>query len=712
MVMNLIRPTVLLSVREKGDRPHLCDDHCCASVPASGPFRQMGTVPFFLLIASMLVFAGVALADGDAPAKPAASAKPAPKPKPAARPAVKAAAPGPAVKLELPPPEDPAVATLLASDPRTPADWLRTARTLARLDRPDLAKTFLQKILAAKLDEAQWAALVDEVQAPVVTELATRPELLPEAEQLARIALAAVNRRRQDPERLATLIGQLQDASEETRVRAMAGLHEAHGAAVAALIAALADPRRAAEYPLVKAALVEMRREAIDPLWQVLDSAGSDLAVHVIEVLADVHATAATAYLLAPALSEGSDARVQAAARAALVRLSGKVPSQAEATRQLIEQALGYCRGALVLKTDADGRVPLWHWDAQSKRCAVESATIEAALRQIAARLAGDAWLLSPGDRQARLLGLTTALDRARWAIGRDKPFDVKADSAFGMAAAADSAALSDVLAYALAEGHPAAAQAAAEILGRIGTPAGFLRDSAQSAALVRAVRSPDSRVRIAALETIVRIQNGVPFAGSSRVLESLNFMAAACGTRRALLAGARMENFGQWVGTLAAAHFQVDFAATGRDAIRLAQSCPDYELAVVDPAIQGPPGEVLLQHLREDYRTATLRVALAARDGWLERAQHSQDPFCLAFSRPHSDEAVRWQMLQLGGLAPLDFVGAAERQEQARRARACLAALASAAKTLHLTPQVPQRESASTTMPVAPASATMKNPD
>jgi SAM-dependent methyltransferase len=32
---------------EKGDSPHLCDDQRCASVPAFGPFRQMGTVPFF-----------------------------------------------------------------------------------------------------------------------------------------------------------------------------------------------------------------------------------------------------------------------------------------------------------------------------------------------------------------------------------------------------------------------------------------------------------------------------------------------------------------------------------------------------------------------------------------------------------------------------------------------------------------------------------------
>ena len=34
-----------LGPEEKGDRPHLCDDHA-STVPASGPFRQMGPVPF------------------------------------------------------------------------------------------------------------------------------------------------------------------------------------------------------------------------------------------------------------------------------------------------------------------------------------------------------------------------------------------------------------------------------------------------------------------------------------------------------------------------------------------------------------------------------------------------------------------------------------------------------------------------------------------
>jgi 3-oxoacyl-[acyl-carrier-protein] synthase II len=38
----------MFQTTEEGDSPHLCDDQRCASVPASGPFRQMGTVPFFL----------------------------------------------------------------------------------------------------------------------------------------------------------------------------------------------------------------------------------------------------------------------------------------------------------------------------------------------------------------------------------------------------------------------------------------------------------------------------------------------------------------------------------------------------------------------------------------------------------------------------------------------------------------------------------------
>ncbi len=137
----------------------------------------------------------------DAPAKDK-KAKPAPP-----KAAVKAGKP-----VNLAPPEDPVVTALLTSNPKTPSDIFRTAQLLLQAGRPELAKQFLKKLLDAKLDDGQWAALIDEFHTPALTDLAGRAELRPESEELIHVALTAVNRRLQDPARIAEQIKQLQDA--------------------------------------------------------------------------------------------------------------------------------------------------------------------------------------------------------------------------------------------------------------------------------------------------------------------------------------------------------------------------------------------------------------------------------------------------------------------------------------------------------------------
>ena len=125
---------------------------------------------------------------------------------------------------------------------------------------------------------------------------------------------------------------------------------------------------------------------------------------------------------------------------------------------------------------------------------------------------------------------------------------------------------------------------------------------------------------------------------------------------------------------------YETDLAATGRQAVRMAIASPDYEVAFLDTTIDGPPIVLLLQELRNDCRTAGLRIGLMAREGRLPQAEGLArgDPLCAAFSRPHTREAVEWQLRQLAALAPRAFVPLAERRAEAGRALAALAAMAS----------------------------------
>ncbi len=612
-------------------------------------------------------------------AKPAAAA--------AARPAAgsaKAGAVGSPVNLA--PPEDPVVTALLTSNPTTPSEIFRTAQLLLEAGRPELAKRYLKKLLDAKLDDGQWTSLVDEFHTAAFTDLAGRTELRPESEELIHAALGARNRRLHDPARIAEQIKQLQDPSPEVRTRALASLQAAHGAGANALIAVLADPQRAAEYAAVRAALVAMRGDAIDPLADIIERAEPELMIQAIETLAQMRATQATVYLFVPALSEGSDLRVRAPARAAIVQLMGQLPSKAQASQQLSDLARSYFAGKQTMRTDVDGRVTLWTWDPATKQCTPRNCAPDDAARAVAARLARAALALAPDNHQVQMLALAAALEQVVYDRGLDKRLDFVKDPVVREIASLDPQTIEGVLAFCLAEHHPAAARAAAEILGHVGKAQNLLQGGTEPSPLVRAVRSPDRRLRMAALESIVALKPQTPFAGSSHVLESLAYLAASSGGRRALVVSPNTETLEEWVGVLKFRNVASDLAATGREAVRMALRCPDYEMVVIDMATLGPPAEEIVEQLHQDYRTASLRIGLVARAGFLERAERiaERDPLVIAFSRPLDAEAARWQLGQLTALTPREFVGFSERLALAVRALDCLAKAANTSGSLY----------------------------
>ena len=80
---------------------------------------------------------------------------------------------------------DSAVAAILATKPTAPAECVRAAKILAELDRPDLAKQYLKKVLDADLDHDELVALGRQVGTTLFTEMAGRESLLPESKKLA-----------------------------------------------------------------------------------------------------------------------------------------------------------------------------------------------------------------------------------------------------------------------------------------------------------------------------------------------------------------------------------------------------------------------------------------------------------------------------------------------------------------------------------------------
>jgi hypothetical protein len=222
--------------------------------------------------------------------------------------------------------------------------------------------------------------------------------------------------------------------------------------------------------------------------------------------------------------------------------------------------------------------------------------------------------------------------------------------------------------------------------LGQIGTAKELLYQSGGPAPLVLAVQSPNRRLRMAALQAIVRLQPSKPFAGSSYVLPALGFFAGSSGSRHALVAAPSLVEARELAGMLVAAGYETDTFTNGRELVLAAAQSPDYELALIDVAIDHPTIEILLQQLRHDARTASLRVGLIARSGHFDEVERLEglNPLTKGFSRPHDNKAFRWQLDQLATLAPQEFVGFEARQRQAAEAFDLLAELGRSSRKLY----------------------------
>ncbi|GIX02521.1 MAG: hypothetical protein KatS3mg112_1458 [Thermogutta sp.] len=75
------------------------------------------------------------------------------------------------------PPEDPAVAAILAANPLTPRERIRAAIVLLKLGRVDLAKQMLQKVVSTPLDPLTLNGLHQEFGSATFFEFASRSDL-------------------------------------------------------------------------------------------------------------------------------------------------------------------------------------------------------------------------------------------------------------------------------------------------------------------------------------------------------------------------------------------------------------------------------------------------------------------------------------------------------------------------------------------------------
>jgi hypothetical protein len=565
------------------------------------------------------------------------------------------------------------------SKPSTPAELAQAASTLSMLGRPDLSKQYLAKLLEAKPGDEQMAALLEHFSSGFFLDMAAQQDLLPESRKLADAVFAGSVRYKTDPKRIAALIGNLQAASADVRYKSMVALLDTGSAALEPLVSVLADASRAAEHANVRTVLAQFKTEAFGAVVAAMESPDPALVVQAILVLEEMNARSAVVYLLAPLHAPNSPAAVREAAQAALRRLAGRIPDRQESGQLLVARAEQSYEHRQPAGTVVDGRVEVWQWDTANRKPAVKSVPADDADRALAVRLARQAHAIVPEDPLVRRLYAAALLDAAAYEAGLDQRLPDGPGTPVALVAGFDRKLLEETLRWTVLDDHPAAATALVRILGRNGTAEQLIYSAEHPTPLVLATRHGDRRLRLAALETIVRFHPQVAYAGSSFVPESLAFFVATTGSRRVLIAGTSAEKAMQSAGGLMSTGYVIDVAPNGRETLRRCLACPDYEFALIDVTIDDPTADLLLQYLRRDGRTADLPIGLVARDGHWARTEQlaRRTPRAAAVWRAHDPKAIQWQAAELVALAGRDFAPFPVRQAQAESALDLLVELA-----------------------------------
>jgi hypothetical protein len=549
-----------------------------------------------------------------------------------------------------------AVRTALESPRTTPRDYVQSILWLIDLGRPELAKPIMMELAKLPVTDAQRVAIVGEFGSHGMLRLAQAKELGPEAVAFADACTAAAAAAAQDPQRIAQLVKQLADESVEVRLAARNDLAASGSVGAVAVLEALAGEtdgqRRGA---LLKAA--EVLHPLVDsPLLAMSATDDPQLRADVMLLLKRLSVPQA-----APLLATDPETAARAVSTA-INNLKGGVPPF----------AIG-----------SDSQVEMWRWDDATK--SLSRARVSADEAQVAwiSRLMDELARIRPADPATQLRAIVLRLETNSLLGGRSNASVI--DSA-GLAKA-DPRELSAALGIALESNYSRAARVLVEALGAAGDASVLLTADGKPSPLAAALDSPDRRVRFAALQAIMAIDPRSPYPGASRLPEALTWFAEGSGEAQAVVAMPTIAAATDLAGKLA--EFKLAAAATnrGREAVDMARSMSDLELVLVDMNILLPEIRQALYELRISPTTGNVPIGLLAADGRLDAAQRLAEEHTrvIAYSRPHTSDAIAGIVDDLRRLAARDGVPSGERMAQAEQARQWLAKLLDGSRPFYI---------------------------
>lgn len=430
------------------------------------------------------------------------------------------------------------------------------------------------------------------------------PELQQSSTDIINILRKGHYARRQDPAVIESHLDQL-GRGERAYQLAMNRLRDAGELAVPLMIDRLNDPNRRDEQPMLRRALRDLGRPALNPLVAATEMNDVETLITVIGVLGDIGYDVAIPYLAKIAGGPQTPQAVRSAALAALSRMGvdGTKVNAADAFYDLAEKFY-YDNAAISADTrDPNQPASMWYWNNRAGLTRKEvpqqifnelmaMRASEYALKLGSGRDATSLWLASNYKREAELP--EGATDPTRAEGQPDAHY-------YGVTTGPEY--LTTALDRALRDRNFPVAYRVVRSLQEIVGQSNLFADNASARTLVNAMGSADRLVRYEAALALASALPQQPFDGQEQVIPLLAEALSQTGTPSALVVMKTQEQSNALVESLKEAGYVAAGAANADAAIAAANTLPNVDVIVISEDLGVSQVNTLLENASNNQR-------------------------------------------------------------------------------------------------------------
>jgi hypothetical protein len=538
-------------------------------------------------------------------------------------------------------------ASPLPAEPKTPEQLFDAVLLTLQLNRPDVARRYLEAFVAAAPGDDFLLDLRNRYGTATFMQLARTKELQPASQDLLDRVRQAAQARMADAAVIDRLIDQLSGTARE-RDQALLELKHLQAYSAPHLFRRVLDEQRPISAELAVATLSQMGNDVVMPLVGALRSGPERIQGMAADALGAIGGKTAELALWGPAFSPERPEPVRQQARRSLAQiLTGdatrvdKVNPFGMADR-LRKEAEAYFTHHQTAPAGDDGLVGIWTWDA-AQNLLVESRTEPAkADLFISEQLARESLGMSGDRREPQILLMAILLARDVEAAGWDHAPPEGPGTAHNLLLAAGPEMADEVVHLSVQLNQPAATLLGLRVLEQNGSRKQLdMPVKGRPPAVLEALASTSPRIQFAAVETILQWDPVASFPNSRNVVPILARTLAGDSRPDGVVIDPNNKRgtlVGDYLNTLG---YDPRVEPTGIEGFRQATASGDTAIAVVNVnAIRWELSQTVA-NLRADSRTASLPIAIYGPVGLRRKVEHLTSSYPLVSYVEESNDAI-----------------------------------------------------------------------